>query len=144
LKQVCEVLPSFHGDLSRWPNGDCSIVSASTNSDAIELLDEWGNAEQATLTRMADCMFDFRLDDSGNIELADIGEVTYDHIMRTCYPDLDKTTAERDDAGQAYSEKGAGADQGSGRIGADAAVRGPANPEGSENPSRRAKIVFRT
>jgi hypothetical protein len=94
--------------LCRWPNGDCSIVSARTKNDAIELLDEWGNAEQAALTRMADCMFDFRVDDNGNIELADIGEVTYDHIMRTCYPELEKilSTAEWDDAGQGYSQKG--------------------------------------
>jgi hypothetical protein len=33
--------------LCRWPNGDFSIVSAATKSDAVELLDEWGNAEQA-------------------------------------------------------------------------------------------------
>jgi hypothetical protein len=64
--------------LCRWPNGDFSIVSAATKSDAVELLDEWGNAEQASLTRMPDCMFDFRLSDSGAIELADIGEATDD------------------------------------------------------------------
>jgi len=34
------------------------------------MLDEWGNAEQASLRRMADCMFDFRLSDDGQIELA--------------------------------------------------------------------------
>jgi len=77
--------------LCRWPNGEFSVVSAKTKSDAIELLDEWGNAEQASLTRMPDCMFDFRLDDDGQIELADIGEATYDHILRTCYPELEKT-----------------------------------------------------
>jgi len=55
--------------LCRWPNGEFSVVSAKTKSDAIELLDEWGNAEQASLTRMPDCMFDFRLDDDGQIEL---------------------------------------------------------------------------
>jgi hypothetical protein len=91
--------------LCRWPNGDFSVVSARTKSDAIELLDEWGNAEQASLTRMADCMFDFRLDDEGQIELADIGEATHDRIMRTCYPELDKTleTAEWDETGAAHS-----------------------------------------
>src|ERR1700732_1704355 len=91
--------------LCRWPNGEFSVVSAKTKSDAIELLDEWGNAEQASLFRMPDCMFDFRLDDDGQIELADIGEATYDHILRTCYPELEKTleTAEGDDTGQGYS-----------------------------------------
>ena len=62
--------------LCRWPNGEFSIVNARTKGDAIELLDEWGNAEQASLTRMTDCMFDFRLSDEGEIELADIGEST--------------------------------------------------------------------
>lgn len=91
--------------LSRWPNGEFSVVSAKSKSDAIELLDEWGNAEQASLTRMRDCMFDFRLDDEGEIVLADIGEATQDHVMRTCYPELEKTleTAEWDDTGVAYS-----------------------------------------
>ena len=76
--------------LCRWPNGEFSVVSAKTKSYAIELVDEWGNAEQAILTRMSDCMFDFRLDEEGQIELADIGEATHDHIMRACYPELEK------------------------------------------------------
>jgi hypothetical protein len=75
--------------LCRWPNGDFSIVNAQTKSEAIELLDEWGNAEQASLRRMTDCMFDFRLADDGQIELADVGESTHDCIMQTCYPELD-------------------------------------------------------
>jgi hypothetical protein len=91
--------------LCRWPNGEFSIVNAKTKSDAIELLDEWGNAEQAFLSRMPDCMFDFRLDDDGQIELADIGEATYEHILRTCYPELEKTleAAEWGDTGKGYS-----------------------------------------
>jgi hypothetical protein len=91
--------------LCRWPNGEFSVVSAKSKNDAIELLDEWGNAEQASLTRMSDCMFDFRLDVEGQLELADIGEATHDHLMRTCYPELEKAleTAEWDDTGVAYS-----------------------------------------
>ena len=89
-------------------------------------------------------MFDFRLDDNGNIELADIGEVTYDHIMRDLPPRPRQDYSRKGRRGPGLFRKGAGGDQGSGRIGADAAVRGPANPEGSENPSRRAKMVFRT
>jgi hypothetical protein len=54
------------------------------------LLDEWGNAEQASLTRMSDCRFDFRLGDDGRIELAGIGEATEEYIMETCYPELQK------------------------------------------------------
>jgi hypothetical protein len=74
--------------LCRWPNGEFSIVNAKTKSDAVELLDEWGNAEQASLTRMADCMFDFRLSDDGEIELANVGESTQESIMETGYPEL--------------------------------------------------------
>ena len=94
--------------LCRWPNGDFSVVSAKTKSDAIELLDEWGNAEQASLTRMPDCMFDFRLDNHGQIELAEIGDATRDHVMRTCYPELDEAiaTADWDDTLQGYSASG--------------------------------------
>ena len=93
--------------LCRWPNGDFSVVSARTKSDAIVMLDEWGNAEQATITRMNDCMFDFRVDDDGQIELANIGEATHDHIRETCYPELDKAlaTAEWDEAGEGYARR---------------------------------------
>jgi hypothetical protein len=94
--------------LCRWPNGEFSIVSARTKSAAIEMLDEWGNAEQAFLTPMPDCMFDFRLDDDGEIELAEIGEATQDCIMETCYPELDKAfaAADWDETGVGYSAKG--------------------------------------
>ena len=94
--------------LCRWPNGDCSVVSAKTKSDAIVLLDEWGNAEEASLTRMPDCMFDFKLRDDGQLELADIGEFTHGCIMETCYPELDNAfaTAEWDETGLDYSAKG--------------------------------------
>jgi hypothetical protein len=94
--------------LCRWPNGEFSIVNANTKNDAIERLDEWGNAEQAFLTRMPHCMFDFRLRDDGQIELADIGEATHDFIMETCYPELDKTTstAEWDFEGSDFSSSG--------------------------------------
>jgi len=94
--------------LCRWPNGEFSIVNAKTKGDAIEMLDEWGNAEQASLTRMTHCMFDFRLGDDGEIELADIGESTRAHIMETCYPELNKAfgTAESDETGLGHSAKG--------------------------------------
>jgi hypothetical protein len=72
------------------------------------LLDEWGNAEQASLKRMPDCMFDFRLRDDGEIELGDIGEATYDFIMETCYPELEKalSAAESDESGSDVSAGG--------------------------------------
>ena len=85
--------------LCRWPNGEFSVVSARTKGDAIVMLDEWGNAEQASLTRMADCMFDFRLGDEGRIELTDIGDATEEFIMDNCYPELQEalSIAESDD-----------------------------------------------
>jgi hypothetical protein len=94
--------------LCRWPNGEFSIVNARTKGDAIEMLDEWGNAEQAFLTRITDCMFDFRLTDEGQIELANISEYTEDLIMRTCYPNLGEALAssELDGEGVGYSEAG--------------------------------------
>lgn len=94
--------------LCRWPNGEFSIVNAATKDDAIVFLDEWGNAEQASLQRMPDCMFDFRLRDDGEIELADIGEATHDFIMETCYPELNKalSIAETDENGSDFSSEG--------------------------------------
>src|ERR1035438_812293 len=94
--------------LCRWPNGEFSIVNARTKGDAIVILDEWGNAEQASLTRITDCMLDFRLDDDGQIELAEIGEFTRARIMEACYPELNKTfrTAQLDETGLGYSAKG--------------------------------------
>ena len=84
------------------------MLTANTKADAIELLDEWGNAEQASVKRMTHCMFDFRLDDDGHIELTDVGGATQDLIMETCYPDLDRAfaTAEWDESGSGYSTEG--------------------------------------
>jgi hypothetical protein len=85
-----------------------SIVSAATKDNAVILLDEWANAEQASLKRMPDCMFDFRLRDDGEIELSNIGEATDDFIMQTCYPELDKAirTAERNEEDSDFSAGG--------------------------------------
>lgn len=93
--------------ICRWPNGDFSIVNAESIDDAIVLLDEWGDAEEAELTEMSDCMFDFRLDDEGEFELAAVGDATFDSIMETCYPELDKARpdAERDSEGD-YTLRG--------------------------------------
>jgi hypothetical protein len=85
--------------LCRWPNGEFSIVNATSKGNAIELLDEWANAESAKIIRMPDCMFDFRLNDRGDIELSGIGEATEEFVRETCYPELEHVldTAERDD-----------------------------------------------
>jgi hypothetical protein len=54
--------------LCRWPNGDFSIMNATTKNEAIELLDEWGNAERAIVSRMTHCMFDFRLGEEAELK----------------------------------------------------------------------------
>jgi hypothetical protein len=87
--------------LCRWPNGEFSIVSAATKSDAIELLDEWGNAEAADITRIPDCMFDFRLNDRGEIELSQISQYTEDLVREKCYPELQQIILDAiDDEGE--------------------------------------------
>ena len=94
--------------LCRWPNGEFSIVNARTKADAIELLDEWGNADHAFVSRMTDCMLDFRLTEDGQFELANVGEYTREHIIETCYPNLERAlaAAEFDEAKEGYSEQG--------------------------------------
>jgi len=84
-------MPMF---LCRWPNGEFSIVSAATKADAVEFLDELGNAEYAKLIRMTECMFDFRLNDLGEIELIQAGENTEEFIMEKCYPELGRVLAD--------------------------------------------------
>jgi len=76
--------------LCRWPNGDFSVVGASTKDEAIRTLEELGNAEEAELTPMSECLFDFRLNDFGEIELGLVGSTTTDFIMEQCYPELER------------------------------------------------------
>jgi hypothetical protein len=91
--------------LCRWPNGDFSVVGASTKDDAIQILDEVGNAEGAALTPMSECLFDFRLNDLGEIELGLVGSTTIDFIMEQCYPELERllTDAETTDEDGKYT-----------------------------------------
>ena len=76
--------------LCRWPNGDFSVVGASTEEDAVQMLEEVGKAESAELIPMSECMFDFRLNDLGEIELGMVGSTTADFIMEQCYPELEE------------------------------------------------------
>ena len=47
--------------ICRWQNGDFSAVSASSRAEAIELLDEVGNAEVCELFAVKNFMVHFRL-----------------------------------------------------------------------------------
>jgi hypothetical protein len=74
--------------LCRWPNGDCSLVTANTRREALVQLDEWAGAHPSQLIPIDSCMVDFRLNDLGQIELGQFGEETEDIIWETCYPEL--------------------------------------------------------
>jgi hypothetical protein len=81
-------LPAF---LCRWPNGEFSIVSAPTKADAIEDLDEFGNADHAQIWKLDRCLVDFRIDDDGEMQVNSFGEVTEEVILHRCYPELAET-----------------------------------------------------
>ena len=76
--------------MCRWPNGDLSFVASRSREDAIVLLDEWGNAEEAELRRVQDFMVDFRLTDDGELELQAFGENSEDDIWNLAFPVLSK------------------------------------------------------
>jgi hypothetical protein len=84
--------------LCRWPNGDFSVVQASSKSEAIERLDEVGNAEGSPVTPINDnFMVHFVLTDDGDFELEDWGEETLELIMARAYPVLDEAQMEASD-----------------------------------------------
>ena len=75
--------------LCRWPNCEFSVVKADTKREALVELDEWAGAETEWLVRLDNFMVDFRLDDSGKIELNEFGEETHNFVREHCYPDLE-------------------------------------------------------
>ena len=77
--------------LCRWPNGDCSVVRASSKGEAVELLDEIGNAEGCPLISLPEFMVHFRLSDEGEFEFELLGEATEDALFKLGYPLLDET-----------------------------------------------------
>jgi hypothetical protein len=94
--------------ICRWQNGDFSAVSAPSRAEAIELLDEVGNAEVGELFPVKNFMVHFRLkDEAGDVEgmvpveLEGFGEQTEDILCNQVYPVYAKATA---DAADAWSE----------------------------------------
>jgi hypothetical protein len=79
--------------LCRWPNGDCSIVSARTETEAIERLDEVANAEGCPITKLSHLQVHFTLTDEGHLALESLGETTEDEIFEFCYPELEQALA---------------------------------------------------
>jgi hypothetical protein len=76
--------------LCRWPNGDFSIVTASTRREALVQLDEWAGAHPSFLVPLETCVIDFQLNDRGEIKLNEFGEVTERIVWEQCYPELDR------------------------------------------------------
>ena len=76
--------------LCRWPNGDVSVVMARNKTDAIIQLDEFENAEYSEISRLNEFLVDFRLNNEGRLELAELGEATENAIMKTAFPDLEE------------------------------------------------------
>ena len=69
----------------RWPNGDLSFASARNKEDAVDLLDEVGDASGAELLVVREFMVHFHLAGNGALELEGFGEVTNEAIG-TAYP----------------------------------------------------------
>jgi hypothetical protein len=79
--------------ICRWQNGDFSAVSAASKADAIQLLDEVGNAEVCELFTVKNLMVHFslkeetdELDDFVPVELEGFGEETVDTLSERVYP----------------------------------------------------------
>jgi hypothetical protein len=72
--------------LCRWPNGDCSFVSAPTKEKAIEKLDQYENAEGCVVRRLAHFQIHLKLTDEGHLELDESGIWSWNAVMAE--PDL--------------------------------------------------------
>ena len=71
----------------RWPNGDCSFVSATSRDEAIVKLDEIGNAEPSEVFRVPDFMLHLNLNDDGTFGVEGFGDETIPAIDKV-YPIL--------------------------------------------------------
>ena len=80
--------------LCRWPNGDCSVVLARTQEDAIVALDEAGNAEGCPITQVRTFQMHFALTDQGGLALERFGEDTKEEIIEFAYPQLEQALDE--------------------------------------------------
>ncbi len=83
--------------LCRWPNGDCSIVLARNETDAVERLDEVGNAEGCPITRLSTMQVHFTLTDEARLVLDGLGEDAEAQIFEFCYPEIVRALTEGED-----------------------------------------------
>jgi hypothetical protein len=85
--------------ICRWQNGDLSAVSASSREEAVELLDEVGNADVAELFTAKRFMVHFQLkkqvdnvEEPVPVDLEGFGEETYDTLRERVYPVYNKAS----------------------------------------------------
>jgi hypothetical protein len=90
------VMPLF---ICRWQNGDFSAVSASSREEAIELLDEVGNADVAEVFAAKRFMVHFQLkqqvdnlEEPVPVDFEGFGEETYDMLCERVYPVYSKAS----------------------------------------------------
>jgi hypothetical protein len=91
--------------LCRWPNGDCSFVSARSKTDAIELLDhDAGNAEGSPIVRLDAFQVHFTLTEEGRLQLDAEGIWSWNSVdtepavRETAYPLLDQVLGDIENA----------------------------------------------
>ena len=79
--------------ICRWQNGDFSAVSASSREEAIELLDEVGNADVAEVFAAKRFMVHFQLkqqvdnlEETVPVDFEGFGEETLDMLRERVYP----------------------------------------------------------
>ena len=86
--------------LCRWPNGDCSVVWAANEEDAIVELDQVGNAEACPLVRLPVFQAHFVVTDHGDLSLEALGEGTRQQIVSRAYPILARALTAANDDGE--------------------------------------------
>jgi len=85
--------------ICRWQNGDFSAVSASSREEAMELLDEVGNADVAEVFTAKRFMVHFQLkkqldnlEEPVPVDLEGFGEETHDTLCERIYPVYSKAS----------------------------------------------------
>lgn len=85
--------------ICRWQNGDFSAVSASSREEALELLDEVGNADLAEVFTAKRFMVHFQLkkqvddlEEPVPVNFDGFGEETYDMLRDRVYPVYSKAS----------------------------------------------------
>ena len=74
----------------RWLTGDCSVVWARSQDDAIIELDQVANAEGCPMTELRTFQLHFTLTDRGDVVLEGFGEGTKEEMVSLAYPVLEQ------------------------------------------------------